>query len=336
MDAADPHEGLTPLAPRRFARGSIGRYVAVRLAATLALLLALSFVVFGLLHLTPGDPARNLLGPRNPSPDVLAAIRAKYHLDEPFLSQYVHWLGNVLHGDFGTSIRSDIPVTSLLRERVTLTLQLASLAFVVTVLVAVPLGIAAAWRAGSVLDRVMSVSSIVGVGAPTYAVGLVLLYVFGVWLDIFPVYGSGDGGLDTWWHLLLPAVTLAYGIGALVFKLTRTAVLAELQQDYVAFAQSRGLSRRQVRGLVLRNALIPVATSLGLVFGFLFGGTILVEVTFALPGIGGLLAGSVTFKDIPVVQAITLLTALVIALTALAVDLVYWAVDPRVRKRGLR
>jgi peptide/nickel transport system permease protein len=147
------------------------------------------------------------------------------------------------------------------------------------------------------------------------------------------VYGSGDGGLDTWWHLVLPAVTLAFGIGAMVFKLTRTAVLGELQQDYVAFARSRGLDRRQVRALVLRNALIPVGTSLGLVFGFLFGGTILVEVTFALPGIGGLLAGSVTFKDIPVVQAVTLLTAAVIALTALAVDLFYWAVDPRVRKR---
>ena len=159
--------------------------------------------------------------------------------------------------------------------------------------------------------------------------------MFGVWLDIFPVYGSGDGGLDTWWHLVLPAITLAFGIGALVFKLTRTAVLGELQQDYVAFAYSRGLSRRQVRSLVLRNALIPVATSLGLVFGFLFGGTILVEVTFALAGIGSLLASSVTFKDIPVVQAITLLTALVIALTALAVDLLYYAVDPRVRKRGL-
>lgn len=321
---------------RVLARGSLGRYVAVRLAATLLLLLALSFIVFGLLHLTPGDPARNLLGPKNPSPEALEAIRAKYNLDEPFLRQYFLWLGNVLHGDFGTSIRSDIPVTDLLSERIWLTFQLAGLSFVLTVLVGVPLGIAAAWRAGSTLDRAVSVTSIVGVGAPSYAVGLLLLYVFGVWLDIFPVYGSGDGGLDTWWHLVLPAITLAFGIGALVFKLTRTAVLGELQQDYVAFAYSRGLARRQVRGLVLRNALIPVATSLGLVFGFLFGGTILVEVTFALAGIGSLLASSVTFKDIPVVQAITLLTALVIALTALGVDLLYYAVDPRVRKRGLQ
>jgi peptide/nickel transport system permease protein len=318
---------------RFLARGSLGRFVVVRLAATLVLLLALSFIVFGLLHLTPGDPARNLLGPRNPTPELLDSIRRKYRLDQPFIRQYLLWLNDVVHGRLGTSIRSDTEVTTLLADRVVLTFQLAFMAFVLTVLIGVPLGIAAAWRSGSALDRAASLTSIVGVGAPTYAVGLLLLYVFGVWLDVFPVYGSGDGGLDTWWHLVLPAVTLAFGIGAMVFKLTRTAVLGELQQDYVAFARSRGLDRRQVRALVLRNALIPVGTSLGLVFGFLFGGTILVEVTFALPGIGGLLAGSVTFKDIPVVQAVTLLTAAVIALTALAVDLFYWAVDPRVRKR---
>ena len=213
-------------------------------------------------------------------------------------------------------------------------MQLAVYAFVLTLLIAVPLGIAAAWRAGGAIDRGVTTGAIVGVGAPSYAVGLLLLYVFGVKLDVFPIYGSGDGGLDRMWHLSLPAVTLAIGLGALVFKLTRTAVLAELDQDYVAFAQSRGLSRHQIRSMVLRNAMLPIVTSLGLVFAFLFGGTILVEVTFALQGIGSLLASSVTFKDIPVVQAITLLTAAVIALTALAVDLFSFAADPRVRKRA--
>ncbi len=318
------------------ARGSVVRFVLVRLAATVVLLLAVSFVVFSLLHLTPGDPARNLLGPKPSSPEILASIRAQYHLDDPFFSQYFRWLGGVLHGDFGRSIRSDTPVTELLADRVVVTAQLAFLAFAMTVLVAVPLGIVAAVRAGSTIDRTMSVGAIIGVGAPTYAVGLILLYVFGVSLDLFPVYGSGDGGLDRLWHLVLPAVTLAFGVGALVFKLTRTAVLGELDQDYVAFAVSRGLEPRRVRTMVLRNAFIPVITSLGLVFGFLFGGTILVEVTFALQGIGSLLASSVTFKDIPVVQAVTLLTAAVIALTALAVDLIYVGADPRVRARVAR
>jgi len=317
-------------------RSPLARFVLVRLAATGLLLLVISFVVFALLHLTPGDPARNLLGPKPQTPELLASIRAKYHLDESFFRQYLLWLRNVLHGDFGTSIRSDTAVTTLLSERVLLTAQLAAMAFVLTVGLAIPLGIAAAWRAGSGFDRSLSVGAIVGVGAPTYAVGLLLLYVFGVWLGWFPVYGSGDGGLDRIWHLALPAVTLAAGIGALVFKLTRTAVVGELDQDYVAFAVSRGLSRRQIRSIVLRNALIPITTSLGLVFAFLFGGTILVEVTFALQGIGSLLASSVTFKDLPVVQAITLLTAAVIAFTALAVDLLYYAIDPRVRKQQVR
>ncbi len=315
-------------------QGSLLRFTLGRLLATVALLLAVSFIVFTLLQLTPGDPARNLLGPRASSPDALAEIRDQYNLNEPFFRQYLLWLGGVVQGDFGESIRSDEPVTALLANRVLLTMQLAAFAFVLTLLVAVPLGIAAAWRAGGAIDRGVTTGAIVGVGAPSYAVGLLLLYVFGVKLDVFPIYGSGDGGLERLWHLSLPAVTLAIGVGALVFKLTRTAVLAELDQDYVAFAQSRGLSRHQIRSMVLRNAMLPIVTSLGLVFAFLFGGTILVEVTFALQGIGSLLAGSVTFKDIPVVQAITLLTAAVIALTALAVDLFSFAADPRVRRRA--
>lgn len=319
----------------RLGRGTLARFVLVRLAATVVLLVALSFVVFTLLYLAPGDPARNLLGPRNQTPELLASIRAEYHLDDPFVTQYVLWVGDVLRGDLGHSIRNDIAVTSLLADRVLLTFELAVMAFALTLAVAVPLGVRAAWRAGSVFDRSVSLAAVVGVGAPSYAVGLLLLYLLGVRLDLFPVYGVGDGGLDQLWHLVLPAITLAIGIGALVFKLTRTAVLGELQQDYVAFARSRGLAEREVRRLVLRNALIPVVTSSGLVFGFLFGGTILVEVTFALPGIGGLLAGSVTFKDVPVVQAITLLTALVIALTALVVDVLTYTIDPRVRARGL-
>ena len=323
----------------RSGSGGVGRFVAVRLGATVALLVAVSFVVFGLLHLTPGDPARNLLGPRPPSAEALARVRAQYHLDDSFLSQYWHWISGVVRGDFGRSIRSDEAVTTLLADRVQLTAQLAVLAFLITVITAVPLGIIAAWRSGAAVDRLISTSAVVGVGAPTYAIGLLLLYWLGVRLDWFPGYGSGDPGWfsgDRWWHLVLPAITLAIGIGALVFKLTRTAVLAEIDQDYVTFARSRGLDRRAVRRLVLRNAIIPVATSLGLVFSFLFGGTILVQVTFSLQGISALLAGSVTFKDIPVVQAITLLTAAVIALATLTVDVFSVAADPRVRHRAAR
>lgn len=315
-------------------RGSVARFSLGRLMATAGLLLALSFVVFGLLYIMPGDPAQNLLGVRSASPEVLAQVRAQYHLDEPFLAQYLQWLGSVLHGDFGLSIRSNESVLSVLGSRVVLTLQLVVYAFIITVVIAVPLGVLSALRSGGALDRSASTGAIVGVGAPSYAVGLLLLYVFGVKFGLLPVYGSGDSGFDRLTHLTLPAVTLAIGLGALVLKLTRTAVLAELDQDYVTFARSRGLPSRMIQSMVLRNAMLPVITSLGLVLTFLFGGTILVEITFALQGIGSLLAGSVTFKDIPVVQAITLLTAAVIALIALAVDLLYFAADPRVRRRA--
>ena len=315
-------------------RGSVARFSLGRLMATAGLLMALSFVVFGLLYIMPGDPAQNLLGVRSASPEVLAQVRAQYHLDEPFLAQYLQWLGSVLHGDFGLSIRSNESVLSVLGSRVVLTLQLVVYAFIITVVIAVPLGVLSALRSGGALDRSASTGAIVGVGAPSYAVGLLLLYVFGVKFGLLPVYGSGDSGFDRLTHLTLPAVTLAIGLGALVLKLTRTAVLAELDQDYVTFARSRGLPSRMIQSMVLRNAMLPVITSLGLVLTFLFGGTILVEITFALQGIGSLLAGSVTFKDIPVVQAITLLTAAVIALIALAVDLLYFAADPRVRRRA--
>lgn len=315
-------------------RGSVLRYTLGRLLATAALLLALSFIVFALLQLTPGDPAQNLLGVRASTPEALAEIREQYNLDEPFVTQYLLWLEGVVQGDFGQSIRSGEAVVSLIADRVLLTFQLAAFAFLITVVIAVPLGVVIAWRSGGPLDRGATTGAIIGVGAPSYAVGLLLLYFFGVRLGGFPVYGSGDGGLDRLWHLTLPAITLAIGLGALVLKLTRTAVLAELNQDYVVFAWSRGLTSAQIRRLVLRNAMLPIVTSLGLVFTFLFGGTILVEVTFALQGIGSLLAGSVTFKDVPVVQAITLITAAVIALTALAVDLFSFAADPRVRRRA--
>lgn len=307
------------------------RFVGARLLATVVLLVALSLVVFTLLYLAPGDPARNLLGPRNPSPEALAAVRAQYHLDDPYFSQYLRWLSGALHFDFGESVRSGGSVTSLLGSRAGVTLQLAVMAFGLTVVVGIPAGFWAAWKAGSVTDRVLGATAIVGVGAPSFAVGLVLLYVLGVRLSIFPVFGLGEGFGDRTWHLLLPAITLAFASGALVFKLTRAAVVHELGQEYVTFARSRALGRWAVIGLVARNAAIPIVTSLGLVFAFFFGGTLLVEVTFALPGLGSLLASSVTFKDIPVVQAITLLTAVVIALTALAVDVITWMIDPRVR-----
>lgn len=308
------------------------RFVLRRVAALAAMLLVLSFLVFALLYLAPGDVVRNLLGARPVTPEAVAQVRAQYHLDDPFWLQYGRWLGGALRGDLGTSVRTGTPVSQMLDGRVGITVTLAVIAGVLAIGVGVPLGVRAARRRGSATDRAITSASVVGISAPGFAVGLVLLYVFAVMLGWFPLYGIGDPGLDRLWHLALPGVALAVGVGALVVKVTRTAVARELDQDYVTFARARGLTPRAVRRLYLRGAAVPIVTSAGLVLASLVGGSILVETTFALPGLGVLLSDSITFKDVPVVQAVTLLLATVIGVTTAVVDLFAVLADPRVRR----
>jgi len=311
-------------------------YLARRLLTTLGLALVLSVVVYGLMYLAPGDLVRNLLGTRPATAETIARIRAEHHLDEPFPLQYWHWLTGILNGDLGTSIRTGSTVSAALGEHAMTTLTLVGLAFALSVLLGIPAGVLAAARRGRPSDRLVVGVSVVGVSAPGFATGLILLYVFAAGLAWFPLYGPGTGFVDGLWHLTLPAIALALGLGAFVVKLTRAAVLRELDEDYVMFARGRGLGRGRVWSIVLRNAGIPIVTSLGLMVAYLFGGTVLVEVTFALPGLGSLLEESVTFKDFPIVQALAVLTVLIVAGTGLLVDLAYLAIDPRVRARTVR
>ncbi|NKX92658.1 ABC transporter permease [Sanguibacter hominis ATCC BAA-789] len=311
---------------------NVARFLARRLVTLAALLVVLSFIVFSLLYVAPGDIVKNLLGTRPAAPETVAAIRARYHLDDPFLVQYWKWLGNALTGDLGESVRTSVPVTQMFGDRIGVTLLLTGLAALLALGFGVPLGIRAAQRHGSAVDRGIVATSIVGISAPGFAVGLLLLYVFAVMLGWFPLYGLGEPGLDRLWHLALPAVALALGVGAIVVKITRTAVLRELSEDYVAFARSRGLAPSAVRSMYLRGAATPIVTSTGLVLAGLFGGSVLVETTFALPGLGVLLADSITFKDLPVVQALTLVIATFIGVTTALVDLFAVLVDPRVRR----
>jgi len=304
----------------------------VRVLGVLAVLLVLSAVIFSLMYLAPGDIVKNLLGNRPASPEAVEAIREQYHLDDPVWLQYVKWLGAFLVGDLGQSIRLQVPVADAIAQRVGITMLLCGLAFVVALAVAVPLGVQSAVRAGGWTDRAASSLAVVGLSAPTFAVGLLLLYVFAYYLRLFPVYGAGSGGLDTLWHLVLPAVTLALGLGAIIVKLTRTAMLRELESDYVTGARARGIPESQVRRIALRNAAIPIVTGASLVLTFLVGGTVLAETTYALPGLGTLLQDSVLFKDIAVVQSLTLLVAVVIAVIALLADLAYLMLDPRIRR----
>jgi peptide/nickel transport system permease protein len=303
-----------------------------RLAALILLLLVVSFLVFWLQELAPGDTERILVGARPATPETLAAIREEHHLDQPFFVQYGIWLSSAVLFDFGASIRTGEPVVTGIADRLPITLWVGTYGFLVAMVLGVPLGILAAVRRGSATDRGVVAFGVIGVSAPAFATGILLLYVFAVKLAWFPVFGEGEGFVDRLYHLTLPALTLALAVMALVVKLTRAGMIESLEQDHVVFAQARGLSgARVLTAYGLRNALVPVVTAAGLVLSGLLVGSVLVEVTFALNGVGTLFVESVNKKDIPMVQGIVILTAIVVVLVNLATDIAYLAIDPRIR-----
>jgi peptide/nickel transport system permease protein len=306
-------------------------YLARRLLALFLIVVVISFVVFSLLYLAPGSPEQILLGARPSTPETIKAIRDEYHLNDSFLDQYKIWAVNALHFDFGRSIRTNEPVTSAIQDRLALTLQLGIFAFVITMLLGVPLGILSAVRKQSTLDRGVVGLSVVGISVPAFASGILLLYIFAVELGWFPVFGQGSGVLGRIHHLALPAIALALTGMGLVLKLTRTAMISALETDYVTFARARGIPERRVlTHYALRNALIPIVTAGGLLLAYMLAGTVLVEVTFALPGMGSLLVDSVQTLDLPMVQALAILIAVIVVLVNLVTDLVYVWIDPRI------
>lgn len=313
----------------------IGVLVARRMAIALAILALVSFATFSLLYLAPGSAEQALIGPRPATPQLIASLRHQFHLDEPFLVQYLDYVKGIAHLDFGTSVRTGEPVGDMVRQAAPVTVFLALYAFVLTVVVGVALGVFAALRNRTAADRGIVGLSVVGISAPAFASGFLLMYVFAVVLGWFPAVGSGGGFSDRLTHLTLPAVALAISGAALVVKLTRTAVIGALEQDYVTFARARGLSQRHVvLAYALRNALIPIVTASGAILAGLLTGTVLVEVTFGISGLGSLMIDSVNSKDVPVMQAIAMLFAIAIVLVNLLVDVCFIAVDPRIRLGG--
>lgn len=312
--------------PRRRSAGTLVR----RAASMLGVLAVLSVGVFALTYAAPGSPEQALTAGRPVSPQQLQVVRERYHLDDPVWVQYGTWLGHAVRLDFGRSYRSDEPVRGLVSSRALVSLELAGLAFLMVLAVSLPLALLAAVRRRSAVDRTISALAAVGVATPPFALAVLLLFVFGVKLGWFPVFGAGSGVLDRLWHLALPALALAVGLVALVLKIARAALVTTLEQDYVTFARSRGLSRRQVLlTYALRNSLGPVATAAGLTFGSLIASTVLVEQTFAVPGIGTLLVGAVNNQDLPVIQGVSLALAAIILMVNLLTDVVYTVIDPR-------
>ncbi|MFC8668667.1 ABC transporter permease [Streptomyces sp. NPDC057199] len=312
----------------------IAVFVLRRIGAGVVLLLTLSFLVFCLLSLSPGTPIQALLGTRAASPELIDSLNAQYHLNDPFLVQYGRWLADVATLNLGESIsvQSDTPVGQILSERVALTAQLACYAVLLVIVVGLPLGMAAGIRNGRRTDRAISLGATVAISAPAFVLAIMLLYVFGVALKWFPVYGIGTGFAERVSHLTLPAIALATVLSAILIRQTRAAMLNVVTQDYVAFARLRGLSpTRVLLRYALRNAALPVVTSLGLILVAALSSTLFIEQVFSLPGLGTLLLGAVTNTDVPVVQGTVLVLGGAVIAINLAVDLLTLALDPRVR-----
>lgn len=301
----------------------------------LLVLMASSVVVFGFLHLAPGDPAVLLLAGRPTNAQALDAIRTKYALDQPLPVQYLTWLSNIAKGDLGESMKARDSVVHVIVPRLGTTLILTAYAALLILLLGIPLGVLSAVSRTGWIDALSSVGALVMAAIPPYVSAVVLIAVFAVVLQWFPAFGSGTGVLDTLYHLTLPAIALSLSALALVSRVTRLSMIDALDLEYVETARIRGFSSpRVVLKHAFRSALIPVVTISGVVVGYLLSGAILVEYAFGLNGMGALLVSSVQGLDYAVVQAIALVFAAEFLIINLIVDLLYAVIDPRLRLVG--
>ena len=309
-------------------------YVVRRLFSTIVVMAVVAFVVFSLLYLTPGDPAAVIAGDIATDEDI-QRIHARLGLDEPFLVQFGRWVWALLHGDLGTSIFTNLPVTTLIGQRVEPTVALTVCTLVVAIAVAVPLGVVAAAKAGTWIDRAVMAFSVLGFSVPVFVVAYGLILTLSVELDWLPVQGYRNfrDGVWQWFrHLILPSIALGTVYVALIARMTRASMLDVLAQDYIRTAAAKGLARDQVLiGHALKNAAIPVMTIIGMGIALLISGAIVTETVFALPGVGRLTVDAILRRDYPVIQGVILMFSAVYVLVNLAVDLSYMFFDPRIR-----
>ena len=307
------------------------RFVLRRLLGLGITLLLTSFLVFGAMHLAPGDPTSFLLSGRTPTPEAVAAVRAQYHLDDPLLEQYVRWIGGAVTGDLGRSVQFRQEVRGLIGARLPTTLALVAYASLIMVVGGLFFGFLSAMRPGAV-DRAVLFGTTVAVATPSFVAAIGLISLFAVGLGWFPTFGAGSGLVETVHHLTLPAIALGLSLVGLLARITRASMVEELRRDHVDMARLRGLPEATVvRRHVARNALVPVVTITGTIVSGLLVATAIVETAFGLPGIGSMLVQSVVTRDFPVVQAICLLVVLAFVVANLLVDLLLPVLDPRTR-----
>ncbi|WP_181409932.1 ABC transporter permease [Martelella alba] len=310
------------------------RYILKRLVGMVVVMFLVVTIVFIIVRVTPGDPAAVMLGP-DATPQDIAELRTKLGLDQSILQQYVLYIVSMLHGDLGRSIFLNIPVTTALAQRAEPTFFLTLFSLILASVIALPVGIYAAYRRGSFIDQASTVIAMTAASVPSFWLGLILIQVFAVRFGFFPVsgYGGPDASFaDRLHHLILPAVSLGVVSSALILRFTRAAMLDVFNDDYIRTARAKGLSEgRVVLKHALKNALIPILTVLGLTAAVLVAGAVVTETVFALPGVGSLVVSAVLRRDYPVIQGALLVIAGLYVLINFAIDMLYLLVDPRVR-----
>jgi peptide/nickel transport system permease protein len=310
----------------RYGPHSPFRYLARRLATGTLTLLGVATIVFALIHLLPGDPAQTMLARSGAPPEAVRALRSELGLDRPLIIQYVRWMGALARGNLGRSLFYDRPVAQLIGEQLPSTLELALAAFAVAIAVGIPLGIVAALRRDTWIDRMAMTTAVVGVAVPVFWSGLLLIWLFSVRLRWLPPAGAGS-----WQSLVMPALVLGFATAGPLARLTRSTLQDVLRQQYITVARAKGLAERNVLlRHAGRNALLPLLTIAGVQLGFLLAGTVVTETLFARPGLGRLLVDAILWRDLPVIQGVALIIAGFYVVVNLAVDLSAGWINPQV------
>jgi peptide/nickel transport system permease protein len=309
-------------------------YIIKRLFSTLIVMAMVGVFVFLLLHLSPGDPAAIIAGD-NATSEQIDGIRRKLGLDDPLPVQFLRWIGHIAQGDLGISIFSNEPVLKLVGQRLEPTVALALTTLVVAVVIAVSFGVIAAWKAGTLIDRLLMVVSVIGFSVPVFVTGYVLIYVFAIWLRWLPVQGYTPiaEGLVPWArNLVLPSVALGLAYVALIARITRATMLEVLKEDYIRTAVAKGVTTQTLLlKHALRNAGVPIVTIIGIGVALLISGVVITETVFNIPGVGRLVVDAIAKRDYPIIQGVILIFSGVYVLINLAVDLTYMLLDPRIR-----
>jgi len=309
-------------------------YIVRRILATIPVMAVVALFVFALLYLSPGDPAAIIAGDTATVEDIVR-IRAKLGLDQPVYIQFGGWVWRLLQGDLGISIFTNLPVSKLIEQRLEPTVALTIATLIVSICVSIPMGVVAAWKAGSWIDRAVMVFAVLGFSTPIFVLAYLLIYVFAIEADVLPVQGYVSITNGFWpflSHIILPSAALGMVFSALIARITRASMLDVLAQDYIRTAQAKGLDTERVLiGHALKNAVIPIVTIIGIGVALLIGGVVVTETVFAIPGLGRLTVDAILRRDYPIIQGIILIFSAAYVLVNLLVDLSYTLFDPRIR-----